>query len=418
MSEYSISNNEFLFKETYSGISRNHYNSDTVLLGQVPKSYKLQGLKDHVAVPLGMAGGVGGAVDGYLPEGGSEDGDQVEIVAKDVYGRAVVTRKSMKAAMSDKGSFVRFTKRPIMKCVERYNNWTNTLLHQDGTGRLGKTAADGYVSGGATAPILQMLVDTSADSFFDRWFERNDYVQIGNAGDTAVEDGMFKVTTVDAATSRVTLERISGSFDLSSSTNADDRYIYMQRSFKAMPQGFQSTIMATSGSIYGIPYSREWSSLQHDADGAPISIPLINKVCSEQGVRVGRGAGPNLILTSPEICSQLKDLHEGFKRYKLDPRAKELKGNAKFSFTGLQYDTDDGKTIGIMPDRHCRKDRMYLLNTDYMKMHHLPDQGWFDEDGKTFLRVANQDKYEARYGGYWEFVVHPTFQAVIHGIGL
>jgi hypothetical protein len=79
---YNQTDQAYLFKETWSDISRNHYNSDTPILARVKKKYDLQGLKDHVAVPLGMAGGVGGLTNGYLPDGGSESGDQMEIVAK------------------------------------------------------------------------------------------------------------------------------------------------------------------------------------------------------------------------------------------------------------------------------------------------------------------------------------------------
>jgi hypothetical protein len=410
---YSLSNNASLFKETYSEISRNHYNGDTVLLSQIKKSYDLQGTKDHVSVPLGMARGVGGGVGGYLPEGGQESGAQIEVTAKEVYGRALVDRKAMKAAMTDKGAFVRMTKRPVEQCVLSYDNFVNLLLHGDGTGRIGRTHTTGYVSGGATAPVLQMLTT----EWWPRWLEENELINIGNAGDTATEDGLFKITSVDEANKRITLERLSGAFDLSSSTNANSRYLYIQRTFKAMPQGFESIIHNSSSAMYGLAYSRRWSSLRQDMASAPISIPAINDLVNRQITRVGRGFGPNLILTSPEIWSQLADQHESQKRYNLSPRDKGLAGNANFSFKGIEYVTPDGNTIGIMADRHCKPDRLYCLNTDFIELCHMPDQGWFDEDGRVFQRVADKDQYEARYGGYFEAVIHPTYQAELYNVG-
>lgn len=411
---YSIANNGSLFKEVYSEISRNHYNGDTVLLSQVKKSYDLQGTKEHVSIPLGMARGVGGGVGGYLPEGGSESGSLIDITARDVYGRAVVSRKSMKAAMTDKGAFVRMTKRPVEQCVLSYDNFLNMLMHQDGTGRVGRTHTTGYVSGGATAPVLQMLTT----EWWPRWLEENELINIGNSGDTGTEDGLFKITSVDETNLRITLSRVSGSYDLSSGTNANSRYLYVQRTFKSMPQGFESIIMNTSASMYGVAYGRRWSSLQYNAASAPISIPMINDVCNRQITRVGKGYGPNLILTSPEIWAQLADQHENHKRYTLQPRDKGIRGNANFSFAGLEYVTPDGRVIGIMADRHCKPTRLYLLNTDFIELMHMPDQGWFDEDGRVFQRVADKDEYEARYGGYLECVIHPTYQAVIYGVGV
>lgn len=420
MPTYNLTDNASLFKETYSEISRNHYNGDTILLSQIKKSYDLQGLKDHVSIPLGMARGVGGGVGGYLPEGGSESGSQIEITAKDVYGRAVVSRKSMKAAMTDRGAFVRFTKRPVEQCVLSYDNFCNMILHGEGYGRIGKTYTTGYVSGGATAPILQMLRTTSesTNQWFPRRLEENELINIGDSGDTGTEDGLFKITAVDETNYRITLSRVSGSYDLSSGTNADSRFLYVQRTWHAMPQGLESIVMATSGTLYGVAYSRRWSSLLQDCSGAPISIPLINDLVNRQITRVGKGFGPNLILTSPEIWAQLADQHENQKRYTLQPRDKGLRGNANFSFQGIEYVTPDGQVIGIMSDRHCISTRLYALNTDFIEMHHMPDQGWFDEDGRVFQRVANKDEYEARYGGYWECVIHPTYQCALYNLGV
>ena len=40
--------------------------------------------------------------------------------------------------------------------------------------------------------------------------------------------------------------------------------------------------------------------------------------------------------------------------------------------------------------------------------YHRPDFGWFDDDGTVFLRLADEDSYEARYGGYFENLIIPT----------
>ena len=59
---------------------------------------------------------------------------------------------------------------------------------------------------------------------------------------------------------------------------------------------------------------------------------------------------------------------------------------------------------------------MYMLNDNFIEIKHRPDFGWFDDDGSVFLRTASQDAYEARYGGYLEAYVVPSFHGVISGL--
>lgn len=414
MATYNTTDQAYLFKETWSSISRNHYNSDTAILSRVKKRYDLQGVKDHVAVPLGPSGGVGGLTNGYLPEGGGESGDQMEITAKDHVGVAIIDRKAMKAAMTDRGAFVRFTQRPVQKTVESYDTSCNILWHGDGTGRLGLTkASSAYVSGGASAPVIEF----DSTTFFERWFPKNFQVNIGNSGDTGVEDGLFKITSVDTTNKRVTFSRVSGSFDASAGVNA--RYVYLQNMFKNAPQGIEGVVMATSGSPYTIPYDADnWGSQIYDANSAPISVQMLNHVFNVQTTRVDTGDLPNFCLTSPEIWAQLSDIWEPQKRIMLMPRDKKLTVEQGFGIAGLAYTTPAGKMIPIVSDKHCKKNRFYGLYDEVMYMHHLPDHGWWDEDGKVFLRVPSRPWYSATYGGYYENVIHPTFQIAIKNVAV
>lgn len=410
---YSISNNGYLFKETYDDISKNHYNGDTPLLARSQKRYDLQGTKAHVAVPMGMAGGVGGLVNGYLPEAGSESGEQIEITAKDVVAQARVDRKAMKAAMKDRGAFVRFTQRPVQKAVESYDQMVNILLYGDATGRLTKTKSSGaYISGGATAPVIEM----DSTEFFERWLPKNFQVEFGNAGDTGVEDGVFKITSVAVSTLRVTFTRQSGSFDASAGVNG--RWVYLQNMFQAAPQGLKGTVQNASASMYGVAYdATSWGSYRFNADGAPPSISMLNRVFNQQLTRVDQECLPNFLLTSPEIWAQFADLREGDKEITLKPRDSAA-AEAGFGFAGIKYTTPAGKTIPIVADKHCPKQSIFGLYDEVMYMYHLPDHGWWDEDGQVFLRVPNRPWYEATYGGYFEYVVHPTFQIEIYGVGI
>jgi hypothetical protein len=158
-----------------------------------------------------------------------------------------------------------------------------------------------------------------------RWFRKNQLINIANSGDTGVEDGLFRIVSVATATRKVTLERIEGTFDASSGTNGNSRYIYIQNMFKDAPQGLEGTVMATTGNIYSLAYDEQsWGSLIYDADGAPPSASLFNYVFNQQMTRVDEEDMPDFILTSPEIWAILSDIPEFAKKIQLQPRDKKL----------------------------------------------------------------------------------------------
>lgn len=418
---YTITDQAFLFKETWSRISKNHYNSDTPILARVKKKYDLQGIKDHVAVPLSEAGGIGGLVNGFLPEAGGESGDQMEIEAKDHVGIARIDRKAMKAALTDRGAWERFTVRPVSKCVESYDTVANILWHGDGTAKICKTHTTGYTAGGATAPILQIITPTTGGGpgveFFNRWLIKGHQVNISNAAFTAVEDALYTITSVDTANSRVTLRRDSGAYDLSAGTNADDRWLVWQNMFNAAPMGLLGTVSKTAGNIYTIPYDADnWGAYRYDANGAPPSVSLLNHVGNIHSTRIPDECFPDFLLTSPEVWALLADIPELQKSITLSPRDKNLKPEYGFGFAALSWVAPTGKVVPIVKDKHCWRSSLYGLYSDGMYMHHLPDHGWWDEDGRVFLRVPRRPWYEATYGGYYQNVIHPTFAFEIHDL--
>jgi hypothetical protein len=71
--------------------------------------------------------------------------------------------------------------------------------------------------------------------------------------------------------------------------------------------------------------------------------------------------------------------------------------------------------IPIVSSRYVRNDQVFLVNTKKMFRDHAEAFGWFDNDGTVLLRMANDDAYEARYGGYYENFINPLYQGVISG---
>lgn len=390
---FSLTEANALFKIKYDKLSENVYNSANVTLGRVKKKYDFVGKQIQVSIPQSFAGGVG---SGSLPTANTALYDEAVIQSKKMYAVVELDRETIKAALRDEGSFVRATSEVVKKGVESWMRNMSRALFNDGTGLLGTLSAN--ATGSAAAPVCTI----SDATWKEANFEERDLINPGSS------DDLFEITSVDPDNKQITLSRISGSTDLTSGSGTS---LYMQGSEDNDPEGLKGVLDATAGSRYSIPVGRRWQAYQLDASSAAISADLMNKVMLQVEKRCGKA--PNMIVTSYKQYEKLLNVLEDHKRYTLDPRARELKG--KISFTGIEFMSTSGP-IGIFPERFVEDDRMYFLNDNHVEIHHRPDFGWFDDDGTVFLRKANSDAYEARYGGYLQVYINPCFHGVLTGL--
>lgn len=397
MAQFSLQQQSALFKTKFGKLSENAYNSANVLLGTIKKEYQFTGEDMKVAVPTFFSGGVG---SGILPTANPASAVKATITAKRVYAVTEIQREALKASASDEGAFVEAMKWNVKKTVEAYNRNASRIIFGDGTGALGSFS--GSASGTAVAPILTI----TAASWVEAHFEENDYVNVNSLG------SVWAVTAVAPATREVTLARVSGSDDLTA-IGAGTHVVYMQNSKDNDPLGLKAVCDATSGTLYGVNVGRRWQATQIPAGSAGISADIMNELIIK--IQAKSGKTPKKLVTSYTQYRKILNFLEDKKVYMIDPRASVLKG--KVSFKGVEYISDAGP-IGIFADRMVEDDRMYALNDDFITSHHRPDFGWFDDDGTVFLRKAGDDAYEARYGGYYENYVIPTFQGVVTGLAI
>lgn len=397
MAAFSITNQSALFKTKFGKLSENAYNSANVLLGTMKKEYNFVGEDMKVAVPTFFAGGVG---SGVLPTANPASASKAQLLAKRVYAVTEIEREALKASSTDEGAFVEAMKWNVQKTVESWNRNASRIAFSDGTGALGTTTA-ANATGSATAPVITI----SAATWVEGHWEENDYVNVSAPDITSV----FAITLVDPATKQITLARISGSADLTA--NATAKIVYMQNSLNADPLGLKGVCDAVAGTLYGVNVARRWQSTQIAAGGQGISSDALNELILKVQYKCGKT--PKKIITSYTQYRKILNFLEDSKIYQVDPRASELKG--KVSFSGIEYISDAGP-IGIFADRMIEDDRLYAVNTDFITAYHRPDFGWFDDDGTVFLRQQSSDAYGARYGGYYQNYIIPTFQGVITGL--
>ena len=388
---FSISEATSLFKIKYGKLSENVYNSANVTLGRCKKSYDFTGKYKFIPVPSSFAGGVG---SGSLPTANTAAYVDANIYRKKLYAVVEIDRETIKASVNDEGSFVRATKEVVQKGVESWmRNMSRILFNSLDNGSVGTISAN--ATGTAAAPVCVI----SDATWKEANFEERDILD--GASST------FEVTSVDVDTKTVTLARLSGSEDLTGTGSGQK--LYMQNSGGNDPEGIASVVGATSGTKYNISIARRWESYKKDASSASLSTDLMNNVMLQTEKKCGKA--PDMIVTSYKQYEKLLNLLEDQKRYTIGPRDKSLKG--KVSFDGVQFMSAKGP-IGIFAERFCDDDKMYFLNSNHIHIYHAPDFGWFDDDGTVFLRKADSDAYEARYGGYLQVFVNPNFHGLLH----
>tara|TARA_R100001480_G_scaffold3502_3_gene9136 strand:+ start:2322 stop:3542 length:1221 start_codon:yes stop_codon:yes gene_type:complete len=402
MANFNLTDASALFKIKYEKLSENVYNSSNVLLGRCKKSYNFVGSKMQIAIPQSFAGGVG---SGSLPKASSATYEPAEIEAKKLYARVEVDRETIKAALKDEGSFVRATKEVVKKGVESYMRNMSRILFNDASGKLGTVAS-----------ISTDTCTLTAGTFKEADLEEGDLVDITQAGGSArtVAGSPLEITSVEILANGNAEVIISGA-DTGGVLATD--IIYMQGSKDKDPEGLKgivkskANLVSASKSPYGITATRKWSSVENSASSASISTDLLNKLMLDVEKKCGKA--PNLLITSYKQYEKILNVLEDQKRYSVNTRAGlKSKSGADISFSGVEFMSSAGP-VGIFPERFCDDDRVYALNDNHIHIHHRPDFGWFDDDGTVFLRKAESDAYEARYGGYLEVYINPAFQGVL-----
>lgn len=411
MSAFSLTAQSNLFKISYYKKSDNVYNSTNVLLGTMKKRYDFGGKQKFVAIPLNFAGGIG---SGTLPTASQADYEGATLYAKRVYAVTSIDREAIKASIGNDAAFVDATKENVKKTVEAWNRNASRILWNDGSGALaiGDDAGAAVAGDGSsgTPYVIQLAANTVEANI-----EENDLVQINS------ESSKLEVTFVDVneATGVIKVSLVGTSTRLAALVTASSPFgaadtVYLQGSKDNDPTGLKKIkdfSIAKRGTLYGVPYSRRWSATVIDASNAGISVDLMNKVVLKVDKKSGKT--PNLVVTSYEQYRKIMALMEEHKRYAVPSRY--LKG--QLSFEGVEFMTLNGP-VAIFTDRFCPKDEVWFLNSDFIEAHHRKGFGWFDDDGTVFLRSATADEYEARYGGYYENFITPTFHGCLYGLAV
>lgn len=395
---FGITEANNLFKTKFLQYAEAVFNSSTPLLSQIQKVDTFTGKKLEFPVPFGYQGGVG---TGSLPEANVADYQDVTINPKKSYAVTRVEREAIYASMDSEGAFVRAMQETIDKTVEAHVWNASRMLFGSGDGTLGTIDAGGVVDNGSGNYTLTISAATWKEANFEERMFIN--VETGNTD-------LFEVESVDPDNTAITVQRSSAGTQVPAATDE----IFLQGSEDNDFHGLKEVCDATTGTLYGVSVARRWQSYQYAAASAGINPDLLNKVMINVEKKCGKA--PKLLVTSYTQYEKILNQMEDQKRYSLtsmSPRDKKLEGVV--SFEGVQFMSSAGP-VKLFADKFCEEDRVYALNTDFIKMYRRPKSGWHTDDGTTFLRVADEDTLEARYSTYGNLYIAPTYQGVITGL--
>ena len=395
------------------------YNTATPLLMRINREHNFVGEDEKAPVPTGYEGGVG---SGSLPTAGKSNAEKYTITTKKIYARVEIARQLMKQASKKEGSFVKALGHKMGKGVESYVRNTSRMLFNDGTGSLsvGSASAANVTGAGTTGDpyLVELKMENSTTSPVvgnkRASLEKRDLINVNS------ETTDLEITDVAIASDKdITLTLVGTSSRLATLATANPfgaaDTLHMQGSKDNDTEGLKGVLDATSGTKYGVTIStgNRWQAFQK-AVTSSISEDLILEMLL--GVNEQSGQNTDMIVTSFKQWRKLSNQLEDKKEVQISPRFGSEKLKAKVGFNAISVKSPFNKDVPIVIDRFCEEDRMYFLNTKQIILKHAPDHGWFDEDGTIFMRVTDDDAYEARYGGYKEFFIIPSFQGVLTGL--
>lgn len=390
-----------LFKVKFLKYYENVFNSSRPTWSQIKKNNSFVSKRLEFPVPTTYKGGVG---SGTLPEAKPASYADVQITSYKVYGRDYVDRESIVASIGNEAAFVEAISECIKKMVEA-DTWNQArILFNDHTGALGTIDGVPTDNGGGDYDIV-----ISTATWKEANWEENMFVNFTSTGTEK-----FEITEVAPATRTISVQRQAGGVQAPIDTNV----VYLQGSYNADPHGLKGVCDAVAGTLYNVTVGRKWQSYQRAAGGIGISTPILNK--GMLTVQKKTGVSPDLIVTSYTQYEKILNLLEDQKRYSIasmEPKAGNLKG--RVSFQGVQFMSSQGP-VKIYPEQFCEEDRVYFLNTEHIEYHRRPKSGWVKDDigGNGYLRVADEDAFEARFATYGDIFIVPTFQGVVTGLAI
>jgi hypothetical protein len=380
---FTVSAADNILKTRYLGPIREQLENSSVLFAEIDKETKLKPSGKNWTVPLhtgrNITAGFGRAVGGTLPTPGQQSYDVAVIPKSRQYGRIEISGDAFTSTRDDAGAFVRALSSEVDACVRDMKKSFNRQLHSDGVDALGFwTTADNSTTFDLDDNRGNGFVFLKVGMVFD----------VIDASDNATKLGdSMVVTTVAAPTATTVTVGASGTV----AGTADTDYAVLEDTLGEQLMGIAGIISNAnptllSGGLHGLTVASKpyWTAQVNSNSGTNRTLtPLLmrrvmSSVASNSDFKID---DIKFILTSFEVQDEYYNTMVAEKRY---PNTLSLDSG----YSGLDF-----SGIPVIADPDCRKNRMYFIVPDSMKVFEEAPLDWMDRDGGVLHRVENQDMY-------------------------
>lgn len=405
----SITTASSILKTVYLPPVRELLDNSTVLLKYLEKEIQdVEGT--NFTIPLhtsrNEAAGIGAAENATLPTAGQQAYTQAIVPAKYLYSRISVSGPVIAATKSNKGSFLRALDSEMKGVTKDTRRAFNRQLHSDGRDALGF-----WVSGtGTTVVVDDGIGNALGYDFFNAGAQRVEGIDADN---TVFNFGLRSASAVSRTATRSTLVATGRNITTSIAFNtsvapATGDWFAVEGSHTGTAgagtlgtngmHGIQAVISNVdppllAAGLHNILVSAQpdWVAQWLSANGAStepttnatradLSFPLMQQVFS--------GIATNSDFSEQDIklllCSyQMRDTY-----VKLCQDERKFYNTMKLDggFEAVSY---NGKPL--VPDVHCRHNRIYFITPESMAIFRLADMDWMEKDGSMFYRMSGGD---------------------------
>lgn len=385
MANFDLAAASNVLKTKYIGPIRDQLNNATILMSRIMKdssTVNVGGKSFTVPLHSGRNRTAGSGRDdvGALPTFGQQGYDVATVPNKYLYSGIRVSGPTIAATKNNADAFVQAVSSEIDGATRDMKRSMNRQLHSDGVDALA------YMSAAVVATTSGTIDDGRGNAFV--------HLQSGT-------------TVVDILTGVTTTARVAGSsFLLGAAAATNYAVTFGSTSLSdndpvvlAGTAGFQMMGIAgiidsanpgflSSSGLHALPVATYpyWKAQTFTNSGTnrdltlelmqkPLDAICTNSDFSDQDV--------DFLLCSYGIRAKYLALLVSEKRF---VNTMDLDGG----FKGVDFNG-----IPLVPDPQCRKNRIYYVVPDSMRIFRTSDFDWMDKDGAVLSRVSGYDQYEA-----------------------
>ena len=385
-----------LAKDFYTDVYLEVYNPQTPLKNALGKlsNANFTGKKWIFGIKTANGGGASNAgARKTLPGATQGEFDQGEVIVVRTYTRMGIDGLAIEVTKRNGGSFAPALSEVMSDRMIAHDLEINRQLFSGGNGRAAMVS-----NAGASSDTQTLLDDYGVSSGGNgtRHIYAGDMLAFRRASNDALV-GRREVLSVDPDTQEVvldsTIDTTGGQCYVAKSTADDDNYSAGEA--YGLLASVSDTGPEAGNEFENIPSTGRWRALVSGNSGTLRQLTDTLVMTMFARLRAESRKTPNMAITRPGVVLRYTELFLPLRR--IDGQNETIIGGYK-PITSIQF---SGGTIPVMEELDCPDHRLFLLNTESLKMATVVGTQWAALDGADFQRIGDQDGIEGYIRMYW-----------------